>query len=328
MIFLTGGTGFIGSKVLEKLSENNEQVCVLTRQKINPLAPNITIINSKLTEPERFSRYLQQSDTLVHIAGCAKAFSSDKSEFYDTNFLGTKMLIEEALRCEIKKITYISTCMVFGPSNTELCENDFKERNNFLTDYEKSKYMAEIYVRKKIKQGAPIIVLYPTRVFGPGKLTQGNSVTKLILFFIKSGIFPVIENPKYYGNYVYVDDVVNLILRSIYKIKPPETLLLAGYNLNFQQFFQTLNNLLGCNGKIITIKKLLAMKLARFLENMEIETGIPAPISRGWVETFTINWLYSNKKVKTLLNYNFENFETALKNTINHLQNNYRSNKI
>lgn len=321
MIFLTGGTGFIGSKVLEKLSKNNEQVCILTRQKINPLNTNTIITNANLTKSQQFSEYIKKSDVLVHIAGCAKAFSKDKNEFYNINYLATKILIDEALKYNLKKIIYISTCMVFGPSDTELCENNFKNRDNFLTDYEKSKYLAEIYVRKKIKEGAPIIILYPTRVFGPGRLTQGNSLTKLILYFVKSKIFPVIESSKYYGNYVYIDDVVNLILKAIYEIKPPETLLVAGYNLNFQQFFQTLNNLLSYNGKVITIKKIFAMQLARFFENLEIETGIPAPISRGWIQTFATNWLYSNEKVKNLLHYEFVLFETALRNTLKWLQN-------
>ncbi len=320
MIFITGATGFIGSRVLQALIEKNEKICILSRKKINPNLP-IEIVNANLEKVEDYKDYLKKAEILLHIAGCAKAFSKNKDEFYLINYLATKKIIMQALEFEIKKIIYLSTCMVFGPSNTELSEDDFKERNNFLTDYEKSKYLAERFVRSKIKEKAPIIVLYPTRVFGQGKLTQGNSVSKLILFFMRTKIFPVIENPSYFGNYVYVDDVVNIILKTIYEVKPPQTFLVGGYNLNFRMFFEVLNNLLNYNCKIVIIGKAVAMQVARFFENLETTTGIPAMISRGWVKTFTTNWLFSNQKVEKILSYKFTSFENALKETVNWLKN-------
>ncbi len=319
MIFITGASGFVGSNVLNALLQKNEKICILSRRIINS-SNNFEIVNTDLSDVENYKEQLKKTHTLIHIAGCAKAFSQDISEFYTTNFLATKKLILQALKCNVKKIIYISTCMIFGPSNTELSEDDFKIRNNFLNDYEKSKYLAEKFVRSKIKEGAPIIILYPTRIFGPGKLTQGNSLTKLILFFIKSKIFPVIESPSYIGNYVYIDDVVNLIVKAVYEINPPQTLLVAGYNLSFQQFFQILNNITGHDGRIITIKKTFALQLARFFENIEQETSIPALISRGWVQTFTTNWLFSNIKVQRMLSYSFFPFNIALEKTINWLK--------
>lgn len=320
MIFLTGGTGFIGSKIVEELSKKDEKMFLLTRHEINLPYPNITPVIAKLMEIEKYKEYLKNSKVLIHIAGCARAFSKNKGEFYETNYLATKLLIEEALKYNLKKIIYFSTCMVFGPSSSELCEEDFRERNNFFTDYERSKYLAEIYVRRKIKEGAPIIVLYPTRVFGPGKLTQGNSLTKLIYFFMRHNCFPVIENVDYIGNYVYIYDVVEILLKSIYTLDPPQMLLVGGYNLTFKQFFETLNETLGANGKIFVIRKKIALLIAKIFEIMEIEANIPALISRGWIQTFTSNWSFSNKKIKNILNYSFTPFDVALKNTIKWLE--------
>lgn len=324
MIFLTGGTGFIGSRLLGELLRRNEKIYFLARRKVDLQNYNIIPITADVTEVEIFSKYLQQSDILIHLAACAKAFSKDRNEFYRTNYVATKILVEEALRVGVKKIIYISTCMVFGPSSKGLKEDDFQERDNFFTDYEKSKYLAEVYIRKKIKEGAPIIVLYPTRVFGPGKLTQGNSLTKLIYFFMKFHRFPVIESHRYRGNYVYIGDVVNIILRAAYEIRAPQTLLVGGYNLSFFDFFRLLNGFLGYNGKLFVIRKTLAMRIARFFENLGVEWGIPVPISRDWVQTFATDWLFLNDKVKSLLNYKFVSFQSAIQETVKWLKEPHR----
>ncbi|MFN7181265.1 MAG: NAD-dependent epimerase/dehydratase family protein [Planctomycetota bacterium] len=320
MIFITGATGFIGSKVVEYLLNQNEEICILSRRKLN-FNDRLKIVYADITDIEQYKTQLKHAQILVHIAGCAKAFSEDISEFYKVNFLATKNLINRALEYGIKKIIYLSTCMIFGPSNRELSEDDFKERNIFFTDYEKSKYLAEKFVRKKIKQGAPIIILYPTRVFGPGKLTQGNSLTKLILFFSRFKYLPVIENPFYKGNYVYIDDVVKIIVKAIYCVNPPNTFLVGGYNLSFYEFVQGLNKVYNTDGKILIIKKKIACLLSKIFEQLEVEMGVPALISRGWVNTFATHWLFTNKKVKNFLNYEFVKFETALKNTKQWLEN-------
>jgi nucleoside-diphosphate-sugar epimerase len=316
MIFITGGTGFIGSRVVEELSKKGRKLYFLTR-KSSPLTNgNVFPIFARLDEKEKYSKYLKNSKVLLHIAGCAKAFAVPLSEFYYTNYLSTKTLINEALKNGVKKVIHISTCMVFGPSDEELCEDDFKERKNFLTPYEESKYLAEVYLRNLQKNGAPIIILYPTRVFGEGKLTQGNSLTKLIYLFMKYKILPAIDNPDYYGNYVYINDVVNIVLKAVDEISPPANFLVGGYNLTLRQLFEALSKVLKCSGKIIVIRKEIALLIARFCEALHTNLGIPAPISRGWVKTFSTNWLFSNKKVKSVLNYTFTPLEEALERTI------------
>jgi len=86
----------------------------------------------------------------------------------------------------VEKVVVTSSCVTFGPSlpGQSLTE-DSSNFHPFLTAYERSRYQMEHVVTAYVNQGLSVIVVNPTRVFGPGLLTEGNSVTKMIQLYLR-----------------------------------------------------------------------------------------------------------------------------------------------
>ena len=106
-------------------------------------------------------------------------------------------------------IVYTSTVVVFGPTPRGVVGNEEMPRATprFLTEFEESKAVAEKEALELTSRGFPIVVVHPTRVYGPGKLTEGNTVSLMIDQYDRGGSRAA-RPGRELGNYALVDDLV------------------------------------------------------------------------------------------------------------------------
>ncbi|XP_076925143.1 uncharacterized protein LOC143587861, partial [Bidens hawaiensis] len=107
----------------------------------------------------------------------------------------------------------------------------------FCTEYEKSKAVADKIALEAAKEGVPIVAVYPGVIYGPGKVTAGNVVAKMIVGRFNGRL------PGYigYGNdkfsFSHVDDVVDGHISALERGQPGQRYLLTGENASFIQVF-------------------------------------------------------------------------------------------
>ncbi len=100
--------------------------------------------------------------------------------------------------------------MTFGPTAPGIIGDETMPRitQNYYTEYEETKTIAEREALKLAAEGFPVVIVNPTRVYGPGKLTEGNSVTLMIDQYDRGQIPILLNHGVNIGNYVMVDDLV------------------------------------------------------------------------------------------------------------------------
>lgn len=227
-IFITGGTGFIGSHIIEKIREMNcFQISILTRQ--NKCETNgIDYITGNISDRTLINELVRQHDYVIHMAGC----KNDPKSFFQTNVKGTENIINACRKnSNLKKLIYLSSVGVIGKTNNTVIDEKTECHPN--NEYEKSKYQAELIVREYAKERPDnVIILRPTNVFGENdpELHLLNLIRK-----IKSRQFYFVGRGEsyYYLNYLYVREIselVPLFLRSnarsaVYIINTPTSLL-------------------------------------------------------------------------------------------------------
>ena len=174
---ITGGTGFIGSHILNLL-KNKDNIKVYYTYKDNDLNfKNSKLIGIKinfenLNEVNRLKNIICKIDTIIHCANLAHSkYSPEK--IYNINFLSTIQIAKFAKIFNIKKFIFLSTAKInMNYEKIINCENNISENLN-QDFYTHTKYKTEIEIRKIFKYSkVKCIILRPALVYGKG--VKGN----------------------------------------------------------------------------------------------------------------------------------------------------------
>ena len=214
--FVTGGTGFIGSHLVELLVDRGYHVTCTVRKTSNlrwlqPLltekSPGVQLVTADLRDSDALVSSLQGIDLVFHLAGSTKAPNADA--YNQANAQATKCLIEACLEAngELDRFLYCSSLAASGPSpdGRQIVEDT---QSQPLTDYGRSKLKGEL-ITGEYADRLPITIIRPPAVYGPRD-------TDIFMFFqsVKRGIMPLIGDPQRQLSLVYVKDLVDGIYTS------------------------------------------------------------------------------------------------------------------
>jgi len=181
---VTGATGIIGNKIVQKLLNNGLMVRVLSRKK-EYFDNRVKHFKGGLENKDTLSKFVLNADLLFHCA--AELYDPKKME--DVNVKGTEHLLNAAINTQIKYLCYISSAGVVGLTNDKIVDEDTP--CNPITTYEKTKWEAEKIVSKGF-DGCRTIILRPTNVIDetrPGALSlpMNGSLRSWLKVVIKGG---------------------------------------------------------------------------------------------------------------------------------------------
>lgn len=324
--FISGSTGFIGIELTKKLiSEGNHlHLLVRDRKKIIEFNPaNITVFEGDITVYDDVDNAMQGCNFVFHLAAHAKAFANDSSIFDHINIDGTRNILEAALKNKISKVVFTSTAGTFGTtSEFEDVTEESQKPEKYYTNYARTKRIAEKLCDDYISKGLNIVTVYPTRVFGPGLLSESNGISKILNLY-KNGKWRVIPgNGKTYGNYVYIDDVVNGHMQAMLKGNSGSGYILGGENLTFDELFSAIQKvsqkkykLFHISYPILWLASAIMVIIARIIKRQPL-------ISPGWVKRYLQHRRLSSTKAINELGYRITPVESGLATTLKWLNNN------
>ena len=168
-ILITGGSGFIGSKVVEKLLRKGHEIVILSREKreITSCKKNISFRIGDITDIKSLKNSAKGADIIIHLAGKMEQWNTEPSELYNINFIGSKNIFSEALRSGVKHFVHCSTPGVCGIGKNYPVTED--EEYSAWGAYEDSKIKAEEFLIKTSKTSdLTLTIVRPDFVYGPG----------------------------------------------------------------------------------------------------------------------------------------------------------------
>jgi UDP-glucose 4-epimerase len=174
---VSGGSGFLGRRLLKYLEKFCEKIIILGRQPVD----GYEFIRWDISEDLKPNLIGQNIDTIFHLAGYAHDTSSSTKGniYYQCNFLATKNLYEASVKSEIKYFLFVSSAKAGGEA-FDVPVNE-KKLPSPAGVYGESKLAAEDYLRSVVTQKISTIILRPTLMYGPG--LKGN------LFKMRNAIF-------------------------------------------------------------------------------------------------------------------------------------------
>ena len=187
---LTGGTGFIGRRLVEFLKRRGHHVRLLCRDPVG--APDAETVRGSLDDKEALGRLVDSADVVVHIAGIVQAVRPP--EFDRVNRLGTRHVATACAGREVRKFVLVSSLAAREPG---------------ASAYAASKKAGEDELCGSL-EGSDVIIVRPPAVYGPG-----DRVTLPVFKQLMAGWLIVPSTPDARFSLIHVDDLVELLGRLI-----------------------------------------------------------------------------------------------------------------
>ena len=244
-IFITGGTGFIGTYLVRRLSGTDHDLVCLARETSETQVledSGVKIITGDVTDKGSLQKGMEGCDWLIHLASSFVFWVPDNKVYREVNVTGTHNVMETALEKGISKVVYVSTAAVYGnadkPTTEETPVGATRASKYVRTKYEGDLIAWELFEKKKL----PLVVIYPSAVMGAN---DPKACGRYIKNFAK-GRMPAQVLTHCPFSFVHVKDVAEAIVRALEKADNiGEKYIVSAQNLTFGEINQMIREISG-----------------------------------------------------------------------------------
>jgi len=224
-ILITGGAGFIGSHLVEKLIKKKHKILVIDNlstgriENIKPFLSHIKFLKKDISKISTIEKYFKNIDVVFHLAALADIVPSINSpkKYFLSNVLGTLNVLEASVKYKIKKFVYTASSSCYGiPKNYP---TDEKEKIDTKYPYALTKKNGEdlvLHWAKVYKLNATSFRLF--NVYGTRSRTSGTYGAMFGTFLkqkIRKYPFTVVGDGSQTRDFTFVTDVVDVLIKSI-----------------------------------------------------------------------------------------------------------------
>lgn len=304
-VLITGGTGFIGSRLALAYVARGYEVRVLGQENTQAESRNhrmlteagVRIIIGSVLDTSALALSLAGVDLVVHLAAAQHEANVPDQKFWDVNVGGTRNLLLACAEQGVKRVLHGSTIGVYGASlSGEIDEESPTAPDNI---YGKTKLEGE-RLALSFCDRLPVVVIRISETYGPGDrrlLKLFRAINKRMFFMIGDG-----ENLHHL---IYIDDLIEgFLAASVVPHAVGQVFLLAGPNaVSTNEMVHTIAAQVG--GRIPGLRAPLGLLLgvALFLEMILRPLGIQPPLHRRRMDFFKKSFSLSTKKAQSFLGF-------------------------
>ncbi|MGN6392918.1 MAG: NAD-dependent epimerase/dehydratase family protein [Gemmatimonadales bacterium] len=209
-ILVTGGTGFTGTALVERLCQDGHSVVALDYKEglacdaLRRLGAEVVI--GSVTDRAAVERSMRGVEFVFHLAAAFRELNVPNSYYDEVNVGGTRVVLEAARQAGVRKFVYCSTCGVHGNIDHPPAEEDAPIQP--ADYYQRTKYEAEPLVKEFGGRGMETVILRPAAIYGPGDPERFFLIFKRVA----KGSFPMFGSGRTLYHPLYIDNLVDAFL--------------------------------------------------------------------------------------------------------------------
>jgi len=327
MVFVTGGTGFLGSHLIYQLIKKGNKVKALKRASSNfemirrifffynenadELLKKIEWVEGDLLDIHSLDAFLKDVNYIYHCGAIVSFQKEDNARMQTINIEGTANLVNVALKNNISKICHVSSIAAIGraENKNEIDEETIWKNSEVNSNYAVSKYGSEMEVWRGIEEGLNAIIVNPSVILGPGELKSGiGSMIRMI----KKGF-------NYYtqgiNGFVDVRDVASTMIALMEKGNINQRYIISAENIGYKQIFDWIAEYYDKPGPKHLANPWKSEIAWRLFHLRKLITGKKPLITKETAQTANNKYFYSNKKILNTIGFQFLPIEQSVKDS-------------
>ncbi|MFP4553284.1 MAG: NAD-dependent epimerase/dehydratase family protein [Actinomycetota bacterium] len=243
-VAVTGGSGVVGSAVVGHLLAAGHEVWALARsveasEKLDDLGAHV--VHGDVLGTDAVGRLVKGSQRVFHIAGVNEMCSRDPARMWRINVEASLLVLDAAESAGVERLIHTSSAVTIGEPHGTVGAEDSPHRGHFLSEYERSKTVAERLLFNR-SEGTEVVAVNPSSVQGPGRSTG----TGAIFLAAARGRIPFLVDTTI--SLVDIDDCARGHLLAAEKGVAGERYILSGDTLTVRQAEREIRLLLGRRG--------------------------------------------------------------------------------
>jgi farnesol dehydrogenase len=280
-ILVTGGTGYLGAAIVRALAARGYDVTSYARHASSaPRQPRVEAFDGDIRDRPSLERAARGAGAICHSAALVSVWRRRQHDFDDVNVGGLENVLSVAAALGVPRVIYTSSFLARPPAGSA--------GPIMANDYQRTKVLADRVATRAIGEGRPVICMYPGVVYGPGSMTEGNLVGRL-LHDHRTGRLLGLIGPDRIWSFAHVDDVAAAHAEAIARGTIGAQYELGGENAPQVRPFEIARTLVGL-GLPRRIPPAVARLAGAVEEGRAWLTGRPPLLTRGTVEILTRDW--------------------------------------
>jgi nucleoside-diphosphate-sugar epimerase len=323
-VFVTGGTGLLGSHLIYALISQGEQVRAIHRKTSNreilkkvigyykgdedKLLHLVEWTECDICDYDSLVKAMRGVEIVYHCAAAVSFENRHKDYILDNNVKGTSNIVKACFGNKIKKLCHVSSNAALGAYDGEYMVNETHkwDENGYRSPYGISKYLSEREVWEGISDGLNAVIVNPTIILGPGDWSRSSSsfFSKIDggMLFYTSGT----------NGYVDVNDVVKAMITLTKSSITGERFIVSAENLTYNQFFTMIARSLKVRGPMIRVPKVLSYAALPLVYVLEILTRGKTALTKELIKIAWSRITYDNSKIIRSTGFSFNPIEKTV----------------
>lgn len=323
-VFVTGGTGLVGSHLIYTLLTLGVNVRAIHRKSSNrsiinrlieyyggnetELLSRLEWVESNINDPVSLAGAMKGTELVYHCAAAVSFGNKDKNLVIDNNVKGTANIVRACLENKVRKLCHVSSNAALGAYDGEQMVNEDHgwDEKGYRSPYGISKYFSEREVWKGISEGLDAVIVNPTLILGPGDWKRGS-----VSFFSKIDEGLLFHTSGTNG-YVDVNDVVKAMILLANSDISGERFILNSENLGYGQFFSMIAKSLKIRGPVIGVPRALSYPAMMAAQLLEVITGGRSALTKEIVKVAWSKITYDSSKITRVTGFSFTPVERTV----------------
>ncbi len=263
-VFVTGGTGFIGTHVVRALVDRGDPVRCLVRPGSSREALEglpVKLVEGDLTRPETLPPAVSGARTVFHCAADYRFGAHLAREVFRTNVDGTAALLAAAADAGVKRVVYTSSVGALAGGETPASpadEESLPDPDELVGAYKRSKYQAERVAEAWNRRGLPVVIVSPSTPIGEWD-AKPTPTGRMVVDFLNGRIPAYVEGGL---NVVDVKDVAAGHILAEEHGAPGRRYILGARNFTFRELFAMLARVAGLEPPRVRVPRWMPLMAA------------------------------------------------------------------
>jgi NAD+-dependent farnesol dehydrogenase len=234
-VLVTGATGYLGRAIVAACRRAGHDTLAFSRRASAVALPG-DAVDGDVRDRAAVRAAVARCDAVCHSAALVSVWRPRALDFDEVNVGGLENVVAAARAAGIGRIAYTSSFLALPPAGSL--------EPGTWNDYQRTKVLAAAVADRAVRNGIPLVRLYPGVLFGPGVMTDGNLVGRMVADHV-AGRLPGIVGASRVWSFAWVEDVAAAHVAALERGRGGEQYRVGGENLPQMAIFETVRALTG-----------------------------------------------------------------------------------